>query len=97
MTLKTSAYPGSRQLHVCMTLECVAHPTLPRLWLALLAALARADRESSSLPNIYAGVAAPADPLAVLIADSGGAVGWALQGFSLLALATSFIGTCTGA
>ena len=49
------------------------------------------------LPNVCAGVAAPSDPLAVLIADSGGAVGWALQGFSLLALATSFIGTCTGA
>lgn len=43
-----------------------------------------------------AGAAAAGDPLAVLIADSDGAVGWALQGFSLLALATSFIGTCTG-
>jgi hypothetical protein len=49
------------------------------------------------LPNIRTGAAAGGDPLAVLITDSGGAVGWALQGFSLLALATSFIGTCTGA
>lgn len=46
--------------------------------------------------DVSAGAEVAADPLAVLIADSGGAVGGALQGFSLLALATSFIGTCTG-